>query len=363
MASSGKDVTFTIPGAVEEEAPSRGANVKARVRIGTLRAAGPFRSVTARSGEDVVVLTLANGPRLVLHPENARDLLLAQWGPARSLRGGHDGVEVPAQLRWPGLEAASPGRGAARDWLGAATLAQFDILRAAREAAADLATAAATQALDGAVTEGVYALSPEPLPGSLRQSGARPIQVPPAADGGPTLVLVHGTFVDFASTFGPLWRLHPGVVRELFAAYRHRVYALDHPTLGRSPIGNALALVQALPAGARLHLLTHSRGGLVAEVLARACGGAGLSAAELALFPGEGYAVHRRELQQLFQLARQKALRVERVVRVACPGHGTLLASRRLDAYLSVLEWGLELAGVPVLPQLVDFLQEVARRR
>ncbi|HYF20012.1 MAG TPA: CHAT domain-containing protein [Ramlibacter sp.] len=152
-------------------------------------------------------------------------------------------------------------------------------------------------------------------------------------------------------------------MRELFAAYRDRVYALDHPTLSRSPIGNALALAQALPAGARLHLLTHSRGGLVAEVLARACGGAGLSAAELALFPGEGYAVHRRELQQLFQLARQKALRVERVVRVACPAHGTLLASRRLDAYLSVLEWGLELAGVPVLPQLVDFLQEVARRR
>ena len=47
------------------------------------------------------------------------------------------------------------------------------------------------------------------------------------------------------------------------------VYALDHATLGASPIDNALTLARALPAGTDVHLLTHSRGGLVAEVLAR----------------------------------------------------------------------------------------------
>jgi hypothetical protein len=50
-------------------------------------------------------------------------------------------------------------------------------------------------------------------------------------------------------------------------------------------------------------------------------------------------------------------------VRVACPARGTLLASRRLDAYVSVVKWALELAGLPVVPQLVAFLGEVARRR
>jgi hypothetical protein len=54
---------------------------------------------------------------------------------------------------------------------------------------------------------------------------------------------------------------------------------------------------------------------------------------------------------------------VERVVRVACPARGTLLASKRLDAYLSVLKWTLDLAGLPVLPELLGFLAEVARRR
>ena len=40
-------------------------------------------------------------------------------------------------------------------------------------------------------------------------------------------------------------------------------------------------------------------------------------------------------------MALAKGLQVERVVRVACPARGTLLASKRLDAYLSVLQWGL----------------------
>src|SRR5690606_18484558 len=60
---------------------------------------------------------------------------------------------------------------------------------------------------------------------------------------------------------------------------------------------------------------------------------------------------------------RARRIKVDRVIRVACPARGTLLASRRLDAYLSVLKWTMELAGAEILPQLVDFLAEVARRR
>jgi hypothetical protein len=76
--------------------------------------------------------------------------------------------------------------------------------------------------------------------------------------------------------------MHPQTVRDLFARYKAQLYALDHPTIGENPIANALTLVRALSAGARLHLVTHSRGGLVAEVLARACSGGALSAEELA---------------------------------------------------------------------------------
>lgn len=369
MASRATDITFIIPGQAQPAEVSRGrgngGSVKVSVRVGAQRGSGDAVSVTARPGEDVVVLTIANGPTLVLHPEDARDLLRAQAAGATrsSAKAGDAGeVAVSAQLGWPGLEASAT-RGATRGWMGQAVLSAFEVVTGLfKDPAVSIVTAIATQKLDGAVDEGVYTLTREPLPKSLKGSGMKRA-VPAADDGGPLLVLVHGTFVDTISTFGKLWSMHPETVRDLFTRYKDRVYALDHPTMGESPITNALALVKAMPAGARLHLVTHSRGGLVAEVLARACGGGTLDADELALFADEKYAVHRADLEALVAMAQKKGLKVERVVRVACPARGTLLASKRLDAYLSVLQWGLQLAGLSVSSQLVDFLHEVALRR
>ncbi len=374
MAGAVKAITFVVPGTGRDRYATRGADGRGRVevavRVGTQRAGGKPVRVTARPGEDVVVLTIANGPALVLHPEDARDLMLAQSASitrsalAPGGRGAAAAVEVivPAQLGWPGLEAEAT-RGATRGWMGQVLLSGFHVLTGlAKDPAERLAAAAITRRLDGAVEAGVYRLSADRLE-PLKGSGRRLDAVPAAADGGPLLVLVHGTFVDTAITFGKLWTQHNATVRELFGGYADRVYALDHPTLGQSPIANALTLVQALPAGARLHLVTHSRGGLVAEVLARATGADPLAPAALALFADPAYAQHASDLRALVRAVRAKALRVERVVRVACPARGTLLASRRLDAYLSILKWALELAAVPVAPQLVDFLHEVARRR
>ena len=364
MPADSRDIVFVIPGQDDAAATSRGAtrgSIKASVRVGTTRAGGVPLRVAARPGEDVVVLTIASGPTLVLHPEDARDLMRAQA--TAPTRGAPDAVAanevaVPAQLGWPGL-----GAGATRGAMGQALLSGFHVLTGlVKDPAVSLVAAAVTKKVDGQVDAGVYQLTVESLP-ALKGSGRKLDQVPAASDGGPMLVLLHGTFSDTPGTFGKLWTQHNAVVRELFSRYANRVYALDHPTLGTSPIGNALTLVRALPPGARLHLLTHSRGGLVAEVLARACGGGALTDEVLALFADARYAQHRSDLRALVKEAQAKGLRVERVVRVACPARGTLLASKRLDAYLSILSWCMELAGIPVAPQLVDFLHEVARRR
>lgn len=345
------------------DASARGT-VKVSVQVGAQRGPGQEVRVTARPGEDVVLLRIANGPTLVLHPEDARDLMRAQIpGATRGALSTADEGElrVNAQLGWPGLEAGT-SRGATRGWIGQALLNSFEVVTGlGKDDAASLASAAITRKVDGQVEAGVYELSPASLPATLKDSGLLRASLP--ASGGPMLVLLHGTFVDTFSTFGKLWELHPQAVSALFAQYGQRVYALDHPTMGVSPIANALSLVRALPAGTRLHLLTHSRGGLVAEVLARACGSRALGEADLAWFAPPRYARHRADLQQLHQEVQAKGLVVERMLRVACPARGTLLASKRLDAYLSVLKWGLELASVPVAPELVDFLYEVARRR
>lgn len=367
--TTSRSFTFAVPGeaagnAARAAAPASGlppnARAKACIRLGTSRAAAATVQAEAREGEDVVVLTIANGPRLVLSPERAADLFRSQGAPTRGA-GADAAIAVPAQLGWPGLEPATRGIGSAL--FGGVTLLWFEIFGITpKDAATDLAVAAVTLALDGAVTEGLYRLRRGAALVKLKNSGDRVDLSGEAGGLQPLLVLLHGTFVDTASTFGKLWDQHSGEVRRLFDHYEDRVYAFDHPTMTKSPLGNALALVEALPMGARLHLLTHSRGGLVAEALARACAGK-LTADEKARFAAEGYSQHARDLEKLFARVKAKGISVERMVRVACPSRGTLLASRRLDAYLSVLRWTLELAEVPVLPALVDFLHEVARRR
>ncbi len=314
--------------------------------------------VDAVPGEDVVVVQIVGGPELWLHPESARELLQAQQDPLAARDGRptlqRGDVGVPVRLQWR-LEQASPARGATRGFLGDVLVRAVHVVTGfAEDKAADFAASKVVQRFDSQVDAGVYQLDPGRLT-SLK--GERRVSI--GAGNGPSLVLVHGTFSQTSGTFGKLWSEHPQPVGRLFERYGGRVYALDHPTLGVSPIANAVTLAEAAPTDARLHLVTHSRGGLVAEVLARICADRGASIAD---FPGRDR-TSTRELKTLAALVAKKRIQVDRVVRVACPTRGTLLASKRLDAYVSVLKWALDLAHVPVVPQLVEFLGEVARRR
>lgn len=369
-------ITFIVPGQAQSTRSATVAHslpagftegqVRYSVQLSARRAAGAEVSISAEPGKDVVVLHIANGPVLVLHPETARDLFLAQ---STALRGGDMSaptqVHVSAQLRWQGLEkAAVETRGATRGFLGDVFLSLLQVVRAlGKDQAVDLTTEGAVRLVDGQVDAGVYRLDAHELP-RLKARGGKLEHIQQTKDGKPLLVLLHGTFSNTQGTFGKLWSEHPTRVAALFERYAGQVYALDHATLGESPIGNALMLAQALPVQARVHLLSHSRGGLVGEVLARVCGDVH-AASETALegFSGAKMAAQRQELVVLAELVREKGIQVERFVRVACPARGTLLASKRLDAYVSVLKWGLELAGVPVFPGILSFLAAVAQRR
>ena len=361
-------ITFAVPGqsGPPVAAATRGGaapaaalpgQVKASVRVGVLRDGGVPVRVTAVPDEDIVALHIENGPVLLLHPATARDLM---QGAAGGQRGAAE-VAVQPQLAWPGADGE--GGGATRDLagMGRIVVSAFQVLTGlVKDKAVDFATGQVVQRVDGQVDAGVYALQPERMD-KLKGSAHKRTRLDASKD--PMLVLLHGTFVETTSTFQKLWLGHPAGVERLFKHYGGAVYALDHPTLGASPIANARTLVQALPDGARLHLATHSRGGLVAEVLARVIAKNGVDDADLAFFGEPAYEAQRLELRALGELVKGRGLRVERVVRVACPARGTLLAAKRLDAYLSVLQWTLQLAGVPVAPTFVDFVAEVARRR
>jgi pimeloyl-ACP methyl ester carboxylesterase len=158
---------------------------------------------------------------------------------------------------------------------------------------------------------------------------------------GPYLIFLHGTASTTTGSFGGL--AGTSECSALRARYGRRILALEHRTLSLSPVQNALDLATLLPAGAKLHLVSHSRGGLVGELFCLRT----LTEPDLHPFAKSGRDRDAEALWRLSGLLAKKGFQIERFVRVACPARGSRLASRRLDLYLSVL---LNLIGfIPAL--------------
>lgn len=154
---------------------------------------------------------------------------------------------------------------------------------------------------------------------------------------GPALLFVHGTFSTAHGAFGGL----PAAdLAELHRRYDGRVLAFDHPTVSPSPTENAAWLVGAMPEGLALELdvVCHSRGGLVARVLAE-------KQAEL---PLEG-----------------RRIDVRRVVFVGTPNAGTALAApdhmgAMLDSVTNLIEFFPDNGVTDALEVVLTVLKQVA---
>ncbi|HTO16497.1 MAG TPA: CHAT domain-containing protein [Edaphocola sp.] len=150
---------------------------------------------------------------------------------------------------------------------------------------------------------------------------------------GKILLLLHGVLSNSESAFDGL----KGNA-ELFNLYEN-VLVYDHYTLQQDPIQNALELLEVLPKGCTIDLLSHSRGGLVGDILSR-CDSRnrviGFTLEEVNVLSSNGE-VNASDLQKLNQIALEKEIKIQRFIRVACPAGGTTLLSNRLDHYLNAL--------------------------
>lgn len=169
----------------------------------------------------------------------------------------------------------------------------------------------------------------------------------------PMLVFVHGTASSTLGSFGDLHTGDRAVWSALERHYTGGIFALEHRTLSESPIENALQLAAALPDRAHISLVSHSRGGLVADLMCLQnfdalierfhadVPGTGESdeaeAARVLAARDTAHAEHREQLRDLAQLLRTKQFVVQRYVRVASPANGTRLASGNFDVFLSGL--------------------------
>ncbi|HEX9264987.1 MAG TPA: hypothetical protein VF977_11495, partial [Candidatus Binatia bacterium] len=171
---------------------------------------------------------------------------------------------------------------------------------------------------------------------------------------GALLVFIHGTGSSTTGSFGDLQKTSSDDWKALESKFGDRIYGFEHHTLSESPIKNALDLASKLPTGARVNIVTHSRGGLVGDLLClqnitdELIDGFKNNLPE----PGDvaddererlkkeidsAHAENRDLLRELRAALQRKQFVIERYARVASPARGTLLASGNFDVFLSAL--------------------------
>lgn len=334
-------------------------------------------TVTVRD-DDVVRVELENGFVLWTRADD----LLREHGQRATARDGSETYTVDSLLA-PAGTVAPAERGVVAVAIRALEFFGYDLT--ARSAKALCKTVEDRNfAKRGIAGEGLHRCSLQQLTAPLV-----PVTAVPAGDA-PVLVFIHGSFSSLAGGFGALWahdNAEAAAVRASLAqVYGDRVYAYEHRTLTASPIENAAALAALLPLGTPIHLVTHSRGGLVGDLLclgavdgaadfldeatcAKLFGEDRSIAPQLGLPPlskdderarREAYARDRAALGAL--LARR--LDIRRYVRVAAPARGTTLASGRLDRWLSVLnDLSSRLLPLPLFDDAMDFVFAVVKER
>ncbi|HET9587352.1 MAG TPA: CHAT domain-containing protein [Anaerolineales bacterium] len=242
-------------------------------------------------------------------------------------RGEKEGViEIPPQLPTVVSQPQVSSRGATAWALKALRVIKFDPVKKAASTIAETWD---------------EKLMPEPGLYRFNEAIAKRGDVldnPRVDTGKPILLFLHGTF---SSTLGSFGGLPKETWTRLCQHYGDQIFGYDHRTLSESPIRNALDLVRLLPENAVLHLVTHSRGGLIGELLSRRGRTDGRDAFDetdlkLASQHIQGTA-GEQDLVMLTNLLNSKNIRVERFVRIACPARGTTIASGRLDRWLELI--------------------------
>ncbi len=307
--------------------------------------------------DTVLELELVNGTRILVAAEDMERYFGAPVGRGQDQTGE---IDVGQALRLSGTRLPT---GAAREGLGAWILKGLRIYRKGPAGVTALIAAGTFQDAQLDDRNGLYRCAPEAF--GLTQVDAL------SASGEPSLIFLHGTASSTEGSFKHLWE-NDSYRKQLVDTYGPRLYAFEHRSLTESPIANALQLVKLLPKGARLHLVSHSRGGMVGELLARAnrIDLEPFTEDEIQRFADYAGRLGRKDFEQdvdrLHQLNRElikRAVHVERFVRVACPARGTTLASGRLDRWASVmlnlLGKGFDAAG-HVIPGMVPLAKGYA---
>ena len=151
------------------------------------------------------------------------------------------------------------------------------------------------------------------------------------------LLFLHGFSSSLERSFIDIFNDQKTILwKHIISTYKDRILTFEHKTICKSPIKNAIELMHSLPKGAKLDIISHSRGGLIADLISKCSIDNGEIFPDTELKLLKDNKAFQDELIELKRLAKLKKVTVEKVIRVACPAKGTtLLKEKRLDYYLN----------------------------
>ena len=183
----------------------------------------------------------------------------------------------------------------------------------------------------------------------------------------PYLLFIHGTASSTEGSFRGIMDHNASIWSRLVSLYNGNVLCFEHRTLTESPIKNAIDLISQLPNDIQLDLVTHSRGGLIGEVLTRIQYGSFFDKSIQTKNIDKEFDHVLKEIAELEKVIRSKKIKISNFVRVACPAGGTSLLDTKLDLWLNTL-----LNGFKIIPYIrasaffnlfCDFVKSVVHER
>ena len=301
--------------------------------------------------DDIIVFTFTDGTQWI---GNAEDIPEIYNRPEKLARSGGDFI-FEAQLT-----ANAKTRGGL---LGTVVIKMLSVLRPK-----------ATKKLTGNIARKLaetYDKKAVPIPGLyMLGSQFQPVRVKQLEKQSATmLLLLHGTMSNTYGAFGGLRAGSYPIYDQLVKNYPGGIYSLEHHTLAVSPLQNALDFLNICSEDTSIDIMSHSRGGLVADVLAKCDhrnATTGFSTVELEMMKKEDPDGHKIMLA-INTVLKTKNLKVGKVIRVASPASGTTILSERVDHFFNVMLNALGLAlgaGANVFYEMIkEFLLELIHCR
>jgi hypothetical protein len=206
--------------------------------------------------------------------------------------------------------------------------------------------------------EGVYVVNPDNTFSNIKSH---------KIDNNPYLLLIHGTNSNTSNAFNDKTALENegvelSIMQCVHEKYKNHVLAFEHHTLTKSIFDNVLTLVNDLPDKIQLTIMSHSRGGLIIDGLLlclELSKKVSLKNEVIEYLNDENRQCDAEKILEILKILSKKDIKVNQVIKVACPGGGTTLLSDNSVNLIRVISEMTKWSSGHIYDEAIELLEQL----